>query len=460
MKKYDAIIIGSGQAGIPLAEKLAAAGWKTALIERSLTGGTCINYGCTPTKTMIASARVAFLARRGKEFGVPVNDFKMDLGTVMSRKNKIVAQLHDSTEMELKTTQNLDLIFGEAAFIGERTVSVSINDGGKQEFTAELIFINTGGRTAIPKIEGLETVDYLTSTTILDLEEIPEHLLIIGGSYIGLEFGQMFRRFGSEVTILENSPRFLPKEDEDIANEIRKILEEEGITIHTDATVEQISKAYKVSVKASIEKEMKLLQCSHILIAAGRTPNTDVQNLQAAGIKTDQRGYILVNDKLETSAKGVYALGDVKGGPAFTHISYNDYLVVAKNLLENKTASITGRQVPYCLFTDPELGRIGLTEQEAKAQGFEIKVATLPMTFARRAVETSDTRGMMKAVVDAKNGKILGVAMLGTVGGELMTVMQMAMAGGITYMELKETIFAHPAWSESINNLFMTLDKT
>ena len=460
MKKYDAIIIGSGQAGIPLAEKLAAAGWKTALIERSLTGGTCINYGCTPTKTMIASARVAFLARRGKEFGVPVNDFKMDLGTVMSRKNKIVAQLHDSTEMELKTTQNLDLIFGEAAFIGERTVSVSINDGGKQEFTAELIFINTGGRTAIPKIEGLETVDYLTSTTILDLEEIPEHLLIIGGSYIGLEFGQMFRRFGSAVTILENSPRFLPKEDEDIANEIRKILEEEGITIHTDATVEQISKAYKVSVKASIEKEMKLLQCSHILIAAGRTPNTDVQNLQAAGIKTDQRGYILVNDKLETSAKGVYALGDVKGGPAFTHISYNDYLVVAKNLLENKTASITGRQVPYCLFTDPELGRIGLTEQEAKAQGFEIKVATLPMTFARRAVETSDTRGMMKAVVDAKNGKILGVAMLGTVGGELMTVMQMAMAGGITYMELKETIFAHPAWSESINNLFMTLDKT
>jgi len=459
MTKYDAIIIGTGQAGVPLAIRLAGVGWKTALIERALTGGTCINYGCTPTKTMIASARVAYLARRGKEFGVPAGDFNVDLKTVVSRKNAIVAQLHDSTQMQLENTTNLDFMFGEASFTAEKTVSVSLNDGGKQELAAEYIFINTGGRTAVPKIDGLGTVDYLTSTTILDLEEIPKHLLIIGGSYIGLEFGQMFRRFGSEVTVLDSAPRFLAKEDEDVANELRKILEEDGITIYAGATVEQIQKPSPMTVRAIINKEVKPIQCSHILIAAGRTPNTDRLNLPIAGIKTDVRGYIVVDDKLETSVKGVYALGDVKGGPAFTHISYNDHLVIVKNLLEKGNISIKDRPAPYCMFTDPELGRIGLTEQQARAQGYKIKVPTLPMTFVRRATETSETRGVMKAVVDANSGKILGVAVLGMGGGEIMTVMQMAMAGGITYMELRDTIFAHPLWSESINNLFMTLDE-
>jgi len=460
MKKYDAIIIGSGQAGTPLAKKLAGAGWKTAIIERALVGGTCINYGCTPTKTMIASARVAYLARRGKEFGVPAHGFKMDMATVKARKDTVVTQFHDSTERQLEKTKHLDVIYGEAAFTGEKNIAVKLNKGGQQELIAKYIFINTGGRTAIPKIEGLETVDYLTSTSILDLTEVPKHLLILGGSYIGLEFGQMFRRFGSKVTILDNSPRFLPREDEDIANELRKILEDEGITIHTDAKAEYIKKATQLSVRAFIEKEVKFLQCSHILVATGRVPNTDGLSLQLAGIKTDERGYICVNDKLETSVKGVYALGDVKGGPAFTHISYNDHLVIVKNLLNEQKISIKGRPVPYCMFTDPELGRIGITEQDARAQGKKIKVATLPMTYVARAIETGDTRGMMKAVVDAKSGKILGVAIIGTEGGEMMSVMQMAMAGGITHMELRDTIFAHPTWSESINNLFMALDKT
>ena len=459
MKKYDAIIIGSGQAGNPLAKKLAGAGWKTAIIERALVGGTCINYGCTPTKTMVASARIAYLARQGKEFGVPLQNFKVDIKTVVARKNKVVAQFHHGSEKQLLKTKGIDLIYGETSFTGVTTIHVDLNKGGSQELTAPKIFINTGGRSAIPGIEGLSTIDYLTSTTILDLDEIPKHLLIIGGSYIGLEFGQMFRRFGSKVTILDTSPRFLPKEDEDIAAEMRKILEDEGITIYTDAKAELIKKTTQVSVRAFINKEVKYLQCSHVLVAAGRIPNTGMLHLDAAGVKTNERGYIIVNDKMETSAKGIYALGDVNGGPAFTHIAYNDYLIVAKNLLTKEKATAKNRPVPYCMYTDPQLGRVGITEQEARKQGLKIKVATLPMAHVARAIETGDTRGMMKAVVDAKSGKILGVAMLCTEGGEIMTVMQMAMAGGLTHMQLRETIFAHPSWSEAINNLFMPLDK-
>jgi len=337
---------------------------------------------------------------------------------------------------------------------------VQLVDGSIKEITAEKIFINTGCRTAIPKVEGIDTIDYLTSTTILDIEEVPKHLLILGGSYIGLEFGQMFRRFGSKVTILDTSAHLLPKEDDDIAAEMRKILEDEDITIYTDAKAELIKKTSQLSVRAFINKEVKFLQCSHVLVAAGRIPNTDDLDLKVAGIKTDDRGYIQVNDKLETSVKGIYALGDVKGGPAFTHISYNDHLVVVKNLLHKGKETTKNRQVPYCMFTDPQLGRVGITEQEAKEKGLKVKVATLPMAYVARAIETGDTRGMMKAVVDAKSGKILGVAILGTEGGEVMTIMQMAMAGGITHMKLREFIFAHPLYAESINNLFMALDKS
>jgi dihydrolipoamide dehydrogenase len=459
MKKYDAIIIGSGQAGNPLAKKLAGDGWKTAIIEKSLVGGTCINYGCTPTKAMVASARMAYLAANSKEYGIPVRGFEVDIKAVINRKNKIVTQFHDSTERQLTTTKGLDLIYGEASFTSADTISIALTNGGKKQLTAKHIFIDTGLRTAIPAIEGLEAIDYLTSTTILDLKEIPKHLVIIGGGYIGLEFGQMFRRFGSKVTIFIHSPRFLPNEDEDIAQNLLDILTDEGISIHTKANVEKITKNKQISIRANVNKKTLSAQCSHVLIAAGRTPNTDRLNLEAAGIKTDAHGYILVNNKLETSVKGIYALGDVKGGPAFTHIAYNDHLVIAKNLLRHARATIKDRPVPYCMYTDPQLGRVGMTETQARAKGYNIDVAILPMKYVARAIETGDTRGMMKAVADAKTGKILGVAIIGTEGGEIMSVMQMAMAGGLTHRELREMVFAHPAWSESINNLFMKLDK-
>ncbi|MCW3120891.1 MAG: mercuric reductase [Flavipsychrobacter sp.] len=459
MKKYDAIIIGAGQAGVPLAKKLAGAGMKTVIIERALVGGTCINYGCTPTKTMVASARMAYLAKNGKAMGIPVSKYKVDIKAIMKRKDKIVAQFHDSAERHLKKTENLDLVFGDASFTGVKTVSVTLNKGGKQEFTADHIFINTGGRTAIPDIEGITAVNYLTSTTILDLKEIPKHLVIIGASYIALEYGQMFRRFGSKVTILDRSLRFLSREDEDIAACLQEILEGEGITIHTNAKALAVKKSKQISIKAVINDKLKTLQCSHVLLAAGRVPNTDTLNLPVAGVKKDEKGYITVNEKLETSASGIYALGDVKGGPAFTHIAYNDHIVIAKNLLRKAGVTTKERPVPYCVFTDPELGRVGMTEQEARAAGHDIQIATLPMKYVARAIETGDTRGMMKAVLDTKTEQILGVAIIGTEGGEMMSVLQMAMAGGVTHRALREMVFAHPTYSESINNLFMALDK-
>ena len=459
MKKYDAIIIGSGQAGNPLAKKLAAEGWRTAIIEKSLVGGTCVNYGCTPTKTMVASARMAFLARNGKEYGAAVNGVRVNIKTIISRKDKVVTQFHDSAERQLKKTKGLDLIYGEASFTGKKTINIKLNKGGKQALTARYIFINTGLRPAIPKIGGIETVNYLTSTTIMEIKELPKHLVIVGGGYVGLEFGQMFRRFGSKITILDASPRFLPKEDEDIADNLLQILKEEGINIYTNAEVIHVKKNTQIVVKAIIDKRMRTFQCSDLLIAGGRVPNTDALNLEAAGIMVSELGYIQVNNNLETSVKGVYALGDVKGGPAFTHIAYNDHLIVAENILRNRKTTIKDRPVPYCMFTDPELGRVGMTENEARAKGYKIDIATLPMKYVARAIETGDTRGMMKAVVDKKTGKILGVAIISTEGGEIMSVMQMAMAGGITHRELREMVFAHPTYAESINNLFMKLDK-
>jgi len=460
MKKYDAIIIGAGQAGVPLAKKLAQAGWKTALIERELVGGTCINYGCTPTKTMVASARMAYMAGRSKEYGIPVGSYKVDMPAIIKRKDKVITHARVGNEQAIEATKNLDLIYGTASFVDKTTVSVALNAGGKKELSATHIFINTGGRTAIPGIDGLNDIDYLTSTSILDLKEVPKHLLIVGGSYIALEFGQMFRRFGSEVTILEHAPRFLPKEDEDIAACMQQIIHEDGIALHVNASPLNIAKKGKqIDVTVSINKRKRTISCSHILIAAGRIPNTGDLQLANADIKTDDRGYIQADKKLQTNVKGIYALGDVKGGPAFTHISYNDYVIVTKNLLEKQNATTTNRAVPYCMFTDPELGRVGMTETEAKEKGYQILVATLPMKHVARAVETNDTRGMMKAIVDTKSKKILGVAILGAQGGELMSVLQMAMMGNIKYDELRNMIFAHPTFSESINNLFMSIDK-
>ncbi|MEB0249239.1 mercuric reductase [Mucilaginibacter sp. 5B2] len=457
------MVIGSGQAGMPLAKKLAITGKKTLLVEKRFIGGTCVNDGCTPTKTMVASARVAYLAGKCNEMGVTIKGYKVDMRQVKKHKDDIVMKSRNGGQAAVEKTPNLDLLFGNATFIDKKTISVTPNKKGKaQEFKAPLVFINTGAKTIIPDdIEGLDEIDYLTSTTILDLEKVPEHLLIIGGNYIGLEFGQMFRRFGSKVTILEKSGRLLSREDEDISAEITKILEEEDITIHANAKTTKFKTKGKGKITATVSvggKDQKI-KCSHVLIAIGRAPQTDTLGLDKTGVKMDDKGNIKVNSKLETNVKGIYALGDVKGGPAFTHISYNDYTIVYRNLIEKQNLNINDRPVPYCMFTDPELGRVGITEAQAKEQGLDYKIATLPMAHVARAIETGDTRGMMKAVVDAKTKKILGVAVVGAEGGEIMSVLQMAMEGGITYDRIRYCVFAHPTYSESLNNLFMTLDE-
>lgn len=460
MKTYDAIIIGSGQAGTPLAKKLAKAGKKTAIIEKRYVGGTCVNDGCTPTKALVASARMAYMATR-KDLGVEVNDYKIDFLAIMQRKDALVEKSRNGGQKGLEETENLDLIFGDASFIGKKTLNVKLNAGGEEEMTAELIFIDTGAKTTVPEINGLKTVPYLTSTTILDLKELPESLIIIGGNYIGLEFGQMFSRFGSKITILEKGKTIMSKEDADVSETVTQFLTEEGLEILSGIEINKIEKSPEGKITLTIKKDNQQQQitASHLLIAVGRSPQTKALNLDRTGVEIDEKGYIKVNDKLETTAEGIYALGDVKPGPAFTHIAYNDHLVVLKNLLENANVSIKGRPVPYCMFTDPQLGRIGLSENEARKQGLDILVAKLPMEKVARAVETNETKGFMKAVVDAKTNQVLGATVLGYEGGEVMAVLQMAMQGKITAHELRENIFAHPTLSESINNLFMSIEE-
>ncbi|HVW13375.1 MAG TPA: mercuric reductase [Mucilaginibacter sp.] len=460
MKTYDAIVIGAGQAGTPLAKKLAQAGKKTALIEKRYIGGTCVNDGCTPTKTMVASAKAAYMASHSKQLGVDIRSFKVNMKQVKKRKDEIVMQFRGSSQKGLEQTRGLDLLFGEASFTGEKTISVKLNDGGAAELKADLIFINTGCKAIIPDIEGLKDLVYQDSTSILELDDAPEHLLVIGGNYIGLEFGQMFRRFGSKVTIIEKSPRIVAREDEDVSKELTSILEAEEIKILTNAQAVKFDKTAKGNIQAtvSVAGSKKKIECSHVLVAVGRAPQTAALNLDKTGVETDERGFIRVNDHLETNVKGIYALGDVKGGPAFTHISYNDYTIVYRNLVEGTDYNTKDRPIPYCMFTDPQLGRVGLSEAEARKQGLDIKIAKLPMEHVARAIETGDTRGFMKAVVDAKSKKILGVTVLGPEGGEIMSVLQMAMEGGITYDRIRYCVFAHPLYSESLNNLFMSLE--
>jgi len=460
MKKYDAIIIGAGQAGAPLAKKLAIAGKKTAIVEKRFYGGTCVNDGCTPTKTMVASAKAAYMASKSAELGVLIKKFSVNMPQIKKRKDEIVLRSRNGGLHAAEKTQNLDVLFGEATFTGHKTIQVELNNGKKQTLQADLIFLNPGDNPFIPEIEGLSDIDYLTSTTILDLDYVPEHLLILGGNYIGLEFGQMFRRFGSKVTILEKSARIVSHEDEDISVEMQKILEAEAITIYnqTQATGFNQKKGGKITATISVHGKEKKVKCTHVLVAVGRTPQTEALNLSSTGVAVDEKGNIKVNNKLETSTPGIYALGDAKGGPAFTHISYNDYTIVYRNLIEKQDLNTDDRPVPYCMFTDPQLGRVGIDETEAKKQGLNFKVAKLPMAHVARAIETGDTRGFMKAVVDTKTKKILGATVLGPEGGEIMTVLQMAMEGGITYDRIRYCVFAHPLYSESLNNLFMTLE--
>ncbi len=456
---YDAIILGSGQGGNPLSKALAEAGWRTAIIERSYVGGTCVNTGCTPTKTMVGSARVAYMSSRAETFGIHAQVAGVNMARIIERKNEIVLQGRSNNEKAILSTKNLDLIRGTARFTGPKSVAVKKNDGEEISLTADKIFIDTGARTTLPSIAGFDAIrslpNILDNASIMELDHLPEHLLVLGGGYIGLEFGQMFRRFGSRVTIIQSGGQLLAREDTDIASEVTKILQEDGIDVLLNAKTQHVSgDQNKITLEIQVERDRRTVEGTHLLVAVGRTPNTDDLNLPAAEIETDDKGFLRVNSKLETSIPGVYGVGDVKGGPAFTHISYDDFRILRTNLLEGKHVTIEGRILPYTVFIDPQLGRIGITEKEAREQGKQIRVAKMPMTSVARAREFGETRGLMKVIVDPDSKQILGAAILGMEGGEMAAMVQLAMMGKIPYPVLQEGIFSHPTLSESLNVIF------
>lgn len=456
--RYDAIIIGAGQAGGPLSTALADAGRSTALIEANEVGGTCINWGCTPTKTMVASARVAYLAGRAADYGVRTGPLSVDQTVVRQRTRAIVEQFRAGSERAITSNPGVTLIRGEATFTGPKQIRVTASDGTTEDLTADLVFINTGARPSIPPIHGIDQVPFLDSTSIMDLAETPSHLIVLGGGYIGLEFAQMFRRFGSEVTIVHRGARLMEREDEDITDCMQQVLEEDGIALRLKSSATSVRRSGdRIELDITTGDAPATITGSHLLVATGRIPNSDRLNLAAAGVETSGRGHIRVNDRLETTADGIYALGDVHGGPAFTHISYDDYRIVRDNLLHSGNRTTGDRPVPYVVFTDPELGRVGLTETEARKQGKDILVATMPMSSVARASESAETRGLMKVIVDRKTDQVLGAAVLGLYGGEIMTTFQLAMMGGLTCDTLANAVFAHPTLAEAINNLISNL---
>lgn len=458
MQTFDVIVIGCGQGGTPLAKKLAKAGLKTLIVEKRMVGGTCTNDGCTPAKAMIASGKRAHSIRHSEELGIHSGECRIDFKKIKERKDGIVTRFRKAAEKGVESIPDLTLLMGEARFSAPKVVVVK-TEAGEETFTAEHIFISTGTTHSIPSIPGLDTIPYLTSTTLLDIEEIPEHLVILGGGYIALEFGQLFRRLGSQVTLIDKEKDFMSREDDDIAGAMKKILEEEGIRIHTHAEVQRVASTERgFTLTLRQEEKEQTLTGSHLLVATGRKPQTAALQTDQAGIEMDEEGYIKVDEYLQTKTPGVYALGDVKGGPAFTHIAYNDHLILLKKILHGQLISIKDRPLPYTMFTDPQLGRIGITEKEARSQGLNILVATLPMEKTARGIETGETLGLMKAVVDADTRQVLGAAILAAEGGEVVSILQMAMAGNIPYDAIREMIFAHPLYAESLNNLFMTLE--
>ena len=461
-QRYDAIVVGSGQGGNPLAKALAAAGRKTAVVEREHVGGTCVNVGCTPTKTMVASARVAYLARRAGDFGVRTGPVGVDQLKVRERKREVVTRWRSGSERGLAKAKGLDLLMDEASFTGPKTLQVQMNSGERRMLAADLVFINTGARPARPQIPGLDRVSSLDSTSVMELDEVPDHLIVIGGGYIGLEFGQMFRRFGSGVTIVHRGRQLLAREDPDVAEAVLKVFHEDGVEVLLETDVRSVAPGSDGKIAVSVADRRgsapRVITGSHLLVAVGRVPNSDRLNLAAAGVETEEQGFIRVNERLETTAPGVFALGDVKPGPAFTHISYDDFRIIETNLLKGGHATTKGRFVPYAVYTDPELGRVGTSEQEARREGRKIRVAKMPMSSVARAVESGETRGLMKVVVDAETDQILGCAILAIAGGELMSMVEIAMMGHLPYTALQDATFAHPTLAESLNNLFDNIE--
>jgi len=444
MSTFDAIVIGAGQAGPSLAGRLTDAGMTVALVERKLVGGTCVNVGCMPTKTLVASARAAHVARRGADYGVLVGGpVRIDMARVKERAQTVARNARAGVEGWLKGMAGLTVIDGHARFEAPGRIRV-----GDRVLSAPRIFINVGARTAVPAIPGLDGVPYLTSSTILQLDRVPRHLVVIGGSYIGLEFAQMYRRFGAEVTVIERGPRLIGREDEDVSAAIRAILEDEGIAVRTGAEDIRIA-PHRDGVAVAIADDAEIIG-SDLLVAVGRRPNTDDLGLEAAGIATDARGYITVDEALATTAPGVWALGDCNGRGAFTHTAYNDYEIVAANLLDGADRKLSDRISAYALYIDPPLGRVGLTEAQARAGGRRIEVSTRPMTRVGRAVERGETAGFIKIVADADSRRILGAAILGIEGDEAIHGILDMMHADQPYPVLQWAVPIHPTVSELI----------
>jgi pyruvate/2-oxoglutarate dehydrogenase complex dihydrolipoamide dehydrogenase (E3) component len=403
---------------------------------------------------------VAYLARRAPDYGVVTGEVSVDMAVVRQRKRDIVDSWRRGSERRVVGTENLTLLMAEARFLGSHTLELRRAEGPASTdvppvIEASRIFINTGCRPSIPSIPGLDSVPYLTSTSIMELDAVPERLVVLGGGYVAVEFAQMFRRFGSAVTMVQRGERLLTREDDDVSAAAAAVLEEDGIDLVLGAGVRSVSAvAGGVRLELMTASGGQAVVGSHLLVATGRAPNTEALNLAAAGLKTDDRGFLPVNEHLETVVEGIYALGDVKGGPAFTHISYDDFRVIRSNLLEGGDAGIGERLVPYVIYMDPQLARCGLTEGEARARGYDVRAAAMPMSHVGRALEIDEARGLIKAVVDAQSDRILGCAVLGVEGGEVMSVLQMAMMGGVTASRLRDAVFAHPTLAESLNNLF------
>ena len=446
MAQYDAVIIGTGQAGPALADQLTRAGMTVAIIEREHFGGTCVNTGCIPTKTLIASAHAMHMARRGGEFGFSgTAEVHADMRRVKARKDEVSGKSRAGVENWLVNMKNCTVYRGHARFADPHTVAV-----GDERLVSERIFINVGGRAAVPdSIAGISQVPYLTNSTIMDVDFLPQHLLIVGGSYIGLEFAQMYRRFGAEVTVVEMSPRLIAREDEDVSAEIAEFLAREGVDVRTGARCISVSGGSgRITIGMDCEEGSPKVSGTHLLLAAGRRPNTDDLGLDTAGVEVDARGYIMVDDQLQTSVPGIWALGDCNGRGAFTHTSYNDHEIVADNMLRNAGRRVTDRITAYCLYTDPPLGRAGLSETEARRQGRRILVAKRPMTRVGRAVEKGETDGFMKVVVDADDRRFLGASLLGTGCDEVIHCILDLMYAGATCDLLQRAMHVHPTVSE------------
>jgi pyruvate/2-oxoglutarate dehydrogenase complex dihydrolipoamide dehydrogenase (E3) component len=452
-RPFDAIIVGAGQAGPPLAARLTKAGMRVALIERKLVGGTCVNTGCMPTKTMVASAYAAYLARRAGDFGVMTGEVSIDMKAVAARAHAVTMKARTGNETMLETMENLTFLRGHARFTGPNTIAV-----GGEVMTAPQIFLNVGGRALVPDMPGVGDVPHLDNTDMVALDRVPDHLVVVGGSYVGLEFAQMFRRFGAKVTVVERNDRLIGHEDIDVSDAVRTILEDEGIAVRTGANCIAFEPhAQGVSVSVDCTSGEPAVIGSHVLLAMGRRPNTDDLGLETAGIATDAHGYITVDDRLKTNVAGVWALGDCNGRGAFTHTAYNDFEIVAANLLDGEDRRVSQRLTGYALYIDPPLGRVGITEGEARKMGIQVVVSTRPMTRVGRAIEKGETKGFMKIVADADTQRILGAAILGTGGDEAIHGILDMMNADQPIAALRWAVPIHPTVSELIPTVLLDL---